>query len=164
MQQPSLHNPENLREIHRPIASVVIISADNKILMGRKDPGKGGVYPDAWHIPGGGIDEGETLEQAARREALEEVGVDLSDTPMRLLPFVDKGESPKMLSSGEKVWCNMVFNRFEARLSQPAQVIQVSPNDDLVELRWFDEAELKAVELVPGGREFFIAAGYIAAG
>lgn len=155
------HNPDSLRGIDRPIASVVIISADNKILMGRKDPTKGGVYPDTWHIPGGGIDEGESLEQAARREALEEVGIDLVDMPLAPLPFIGRGESPKTLPSGEKVWCKMTFNRFEARLPQAAQDIKIEPSDDLVELRWFDEDELAHVELVPGGYEFFVEAGYI---
>lgn len=155
------HNPDNLKEIDRPIASVVIISKDGKILMGRKDPSRGGVYPDAWHIPGGGVDEGESLEQAAKREALEEVGIDLTSETIKLLPNIGQGESPKKLPSGEKVWCNMTFNRFEARLSKVANDIEISPNDDLIELRWFDEDELKNVELVPGGREFFIEAGYI---
>jgi 8-oxo-dGTP pyrophosphatase MutT (NUDIX family) len=161
MQQNASHNPDNLREIDRPIASVVVISKDNKILMGRKDPSKGGVFPDAWHIPGGGVDEGESLEDAARREALEEVNIDLSNEAVTLLPYIGRGESPKTLASGEKVWCNMIFNRFEARLSTLAKDIPVNPTDDLVALRWFDEHELEDVELVPGGREFFIEAGYI---
>lgn len=47
-------NPENLREITREIVSGLIFSADGKLLMGKKDPTKGGVYSDCWHIPGGG--------------------------------------------------------------------------------------------------------------
>ena len=89
------NNPDNLRVIERIIASVVITSSDGKILMGRKDPTKGGVYPDTWHIPGGGIDDGESLENAAKREALEEVGLDLSSEKITLLPFVGHGVQPK---------------------------------------------------------------------
>jgi 8-oxo-dGTP pyrophosphatase MutT (NUDIX family) len=158
-----MNNSDNLRQIERVIASVVLISSDGKILMGRKDPTKGGVYPDVWHIPGGGVDEGESLEDAARREALEEVGIDLTNEALKLLPFVDHGGSPKTLPSGEKVWCNMTFNRFEVRLAVLASGIAIKPNDDLVELRWFSTTELDHIELVPGGREFFIKAGYIKA-
>lgn len=160
MQTNTLHNPDNLREIDRDIASIVIISADKKLLMGRKDPAEGGVYPNVWHIPGGGVDDGESLIAAAKREALEEVGIDLTDKTLTPLPR-GRGESPKTLSSGEKVWCNMVFNRFEIRLEEDAADVDMKAGDDLVELRWFTREELKSVELVPGGREFFIEAGYI---
>jgi 8-oxo-dGTP pyrophosphatase MutT (NUDIX family) len=37
-------------------------------------------YQDAWFMPGGAVRRGETLEQAARREALEETGIILRKT------------------------------------------------------------------------------------
>ena len=113
MQTDAVHNPENLREIDRNIASVVIISADNKILMGRKDPAKGGVYPDVWHIPGGGVDDGETLIDAAKRETLEEVAIDLLGKTLSSLPE-GRGESLKTLSTGEKygaTWYSIASRR-----------------------------------------------------
>ena len=36
--------------------------------------------PGAWRIPSGGIDRGETFEEGARREALEETGLDIELT------------------------------------------------------------------------------------
>ncbi len=34
-------------------------------------------YQDMWHFPGGGVKSGETIEQTARREAQEELGIQL---------------------------------------------------------------------------------------
>ncbi|MBT6335075.1 MAG: NUDIX hydrolase, partial [Candidatus Magasanikbacteria bacterium] len=64
-----------MRSISRDIVSAIIISKDNKIFLGRKDPSKGGVYKDCWHLPGGGIEKGETDEDALIREIQEETGI-----------------------------------------------------------------------------------------
>ena len=50
----------------------IIIHKDGKILLiKRKNP------PFGWALPGGFVDEGETVEQAAIREAKEETGLDV---------------------------------------------------------------------------------------
>lgn len=131
--------------------------------MGHKDSGEGGVYPNAWHIPGGGTEDGETLEQAARREASQEVhGIDFAAATFTYLSkLVGHGATEKTLKTGERVWCEMEFNRFEIRLPIDAADTTPEPGDDLVELRWFSREELATVEQIPGGREFFAAAGYL---
>jgi len=61
---------------HRnPIPTVDIIIEISKgiILIKRKNP------PFGWAIPGGFIDYGESAEQAAKREAKEETGLDIED-------------------------------------------------------------------------------------
>jgi len=50
----------------------IIQRADGKILLVTHTYGKG-----TWNIPGGGIEKGETSEQAAIREVGEEVGITL---------------------------------------------------------------------------------------
>ena len=151
-----------MREIQRKIASALILSQDNKLLMGRKDPTKGGVYSDCWHIPGGGVDEGETLEQALRREVLEETGIDISSYQIKSIPFIGSGLAEKTLKTGEKVMCRMEFNRFEVNIAdRKAGEIKLHQTDDLVEIKWFGMEELPKIKHIPGGLDFLRDAGYI---
>lgn len=145
-----------MREIHRIIASALLFSSDGKLLLGKKDPTSGGVYLDCRHLPGGGIDEGESLHDAVIREVSEEVGIDIHDTEITHLPYVDTGVSEKTLKdTGEKVLCHMEFNRFQITIDQPAHEIETTLSDDLVEVRRFTQEELTTIQLVPGGRGFF---------
>jgi 8-oxo-dGTP pyrophosphatase MutT (NUDIX family) len=63
----------------RRAARVLLVDDDGRVLLFRGgDPGR----PEAgtwWFTPGGGIEVGETAEQAARREVLEETGQALGD-------------------------------------------------------------------------------------
>ena len=54
----------------KPVAAAIPVTADDKIVLLRRgfDPGKG-----LWTFPGGFVDLGETVEEAARREAREEI-------------------------------------------------------------------------------------------
>jgi 8-oxo-dGTP pyrophosphatase MutT (NUDIX family) len=162
-QDSATRNPENLPEIHRVIVAAIIFSSDGKILMGKKNPHKGGVYPDAWHIPGGGVEESETLEGALTREMMEEVGLDVTNLAIKQLPDTGHGETVKTLENGTRVWCNMEFNHFEVRLDKPADVLakELVPGDDLVELRWFSKDEISNIRQIPGGKEFFKKSGYL---
>jgi mutator protein MutT len=56
------------------VAAGTIFRVDGKIVLARRaiDPGYG-----KWVFPGGFVDRGETVEDAARREAHEEVGVEV---------------------------------------------------------------------------------------
>ena len=151
-----------MREINRIIVSALIFSQDNKLLMGKKNPTKGGVYPDCWHIPGGGVDEGESFEQALIREVFEEVGIDITSYPLLPIPHIGNGTSEKTLNSGEKVLCHMEFNRFKIMIDdQTADEIKLTLSGDLIEARWFNINELPLVKQVPGGKELLQKLGLI---
>ncbi len=151
-----------MRTIHRDIVSALIISKNNKILFGKKDPRKGGVYNDCWHIPGGGIDEDETELEALRREVLEEVGIDTDDKEISLLDDQGRGESEKTLKdTGEKVLCKMNFLVFEVRLKTDDYDTKVKLSDDLVEYTWKAEFELDDLKLTPPSIALFKRLGWL---
>jgi ADP-ribose pyrophosphatase YjhB (NUDIX family) len=56
-----------MRKIKREIVSALIFSGGGKIFLGKKDMKTGGVYCDCWHIPGGGIEDGENKRDALIR-------------------------------------------------------------------------------------------------
>lgn len=151
-----------MRKIKRKIASALIFSKDHKILMGKKDPAKGGVYSDCWHIPGGGIDDGEIIEQALKREVFEETGIDISPYQIKSIPLIGSGLAQKTLKTGEKVMCQMEFNRFEIKIhDKKSNEIKITPTDDLIEIKWFSAEELLNIKHIPGGLEFLKNSGYI---
>jgi ADP-ribose pyrophosphatase YjhB (NUDIX family) len=56
----------------KPVAAAIPATADGKLILLRRafDPGK-----DLWTFPGGFVDLGESVEDAARREVKEELGI-----------------------------------------------------------------------------------------
>ena len=145
-----------MRTIKREIVSALIFSKDGKLLMGKKDPAKGGVYAECWHLPGGGIDEGENKEQALVREVKEETNLDIGSLKQELVDDTAWGQSEKVLKdTGEKVLCNMHFNVYKVNLSSDSLNIELQPTDDLVELKWIGMDELKKVKLTPPSEKLF---------
>jgi putative (di)nucleoside polyphosphate hydrolase len=61
---------------HRPNVGVVLFNRDGRVWLGRR---AGLVTGPAWQFPQGGVDKGEDLEAAARRELEEETGVTSAD-------------------------------------------------------------------------------------
>jgi len=57
----------------RPAARLLLCDPDGRLLLFRFTPDD---RPPFWCTPGGALDPGETYEQAARRELLEETGID----------------------------------------------------------------------------------------
>ena len=57
---------------YRPCVGIMLISRDNLVLVAQRID----QVAEAWQMPQGGVDEGETPRQAALRELKEEIGTD----------------------------------------------------------------------------------------
>ena len=69
-----MHNKDYSHLPYRACVGIALFNHDNKVFVGERLDN-----PGAWQLPQGGIDEGETVEQAFFREMLEEIGTDKAD-------------------------------------------------------------------------------------
>ncbi|MBT8347309.1 MAG: NUDIX hydrolase [Desulfofustis sp.] len=81
-------------EPRNPVPTVdIIIEIEGKIvLIERKHP------PPGWALPGGFVDYGESFEQAAVREAMEETGIAVTDL-RQFRTYSDPGRDERMHTS-----------------------------------------------------------------
>lgn len=149
-----------MKTINRTIVSALLKSQDGKVLLGKVR--KGGVYPDCWHIPGGGVDEGETKEQALFREMKEEIGLDISTYPSKLIRDTDTGEADKTdKDTGETYHVIMQFSVYQIDIHMPAREVEISLHDDLTEYQWVAVTDLKKHKHTPPSEKLFQALGYL---
>jgi mutator protein MutT len=128
MNQPTLYPS-------RVIVSMLVRRGDEYLFI--KQHKTGGAYPDSLHIPGGGLEPGESPEQGARREVLEEVGIEVEnvspvDFDWDLLPY--KGEETQL-----------IFLRFTGDYASG----DPRPMTDAKELVWLTEDEIGAADHNP---------------
>ena len=134
---------------YRIIVSAVI-EKDGAILLGRKRPGIG-PYPDAWHLPGGGVNLGEeTLVEAVRREVREEAGIEINN--IEPLAFDEDDEPDK-----HGAMTHYVFLVFRARHHSGA----LRAADDIATLRWVKKEELNNVPLTRPSMKLFRGLGLL---
>lgn len=74
----------------RRSARVILMNPDGAVLLVRSRfrseiPG----LEWAWFVPGGGLEPGESVHEAAAREIAEETGIDLAGAPLTLLAYAE---------------------------------------------------------------------------
>lgn len=71
--QRAVHMQARMRRSMTLGVRTAIFDEENRVFLVRHG------YVSGWHMPGGGVDPGETLAIAARREAMEEAAIAIAD-------------------------------------------------------------------------------------
>ncbi|MBN1451224.1 MAG: NUDIX hydrolase [Anaerolineales bacterium] len=117
---------------HAPVlmvgAAILIVDDHNRLLlMKRSDSG-------CWDPPGGGTEPGEIVENAARREALEETGLQVGE--MSLFGVFSGPELYYKYPNGDEVYNVTIVYRSRDVTGK------ISLNDEHTEWRWFAPADI----------------------
>lgn len=130
-------DPERL--VRQAARVIVVDERDRVLLIHGRDPARPDL-PAWWILPGGGLDDGESPDQAARREVLEETGLRLDELgPVVLTRSVDFEFDGLAVEQDEVV--------FLARIDAARLVLDTSgwnavEQRALTELRWWTMDEL----------------------
>jgi ADP-ribose pyrophosphatase YjhB (NUDIX family) len=131
----------------RVIVSAVI-EKDGDLLFGRKKADVG-PYPNTWHLIGGGVNDGESLIEAVKREIKEEAGIEVEIE--KSLGFDEDYEPDK---HGETT--HYIFLVFQAKYVSG----QIKPDDDIEKLEWIPKKNLSQIELNRPAIKLFKGMGY----
>lgn len=128
--------PKSAYPDHPRAAVGAVILKDNKALLVRRGrpPARG-----QWAIPGGNIKLGETLQEAAEREILEETGIVIrAGDPIYTFDAVVRDDDGKIQ-----------FHYVIVDLIADYVSGSPRPGDDADEVRWLDARALKSLPVSP---------------
>ncbi|WP_170341076.1 RNA pyrophosphohydrolase [Ruegeria arenilitoris] len=147
--------PEQIAKLpYRPCVGLMLMNDQGQIFVGQRNDR----FEDAWQMPQGGVDEGETPRAAALRELQEEIGVtpDLVeivaetddwlpyDLPHDIVPKIWKGR----FRGQEQKWFLLRF------LGEDDQINIQTDHPEFTRWKWQDPNRLIA-EIVPFKREVY---------
>jgi len=120
-----------------PLVAVgAVVFKNNCVLLVRR-----GQAPseDIWAIPGGSVEIGETLQEAAEREILEETGVKIrAGKPVYTFDVIDRDEDGKIR-----------FHYVIIDLAADYVGGEPAAGDDAAEARWVSDDEINELEVSP---------------
>jgi 8-oxo-dGTP diphosphatase len=130
----------------RPVLAVsAAIIRDNRVLIVRraKTPSEG-----LYTLPGGGVEPGESLHEAIKREVKEEAGITIE--PVALAGYREAIER----DADGKVARHFVIMAFACRWRGGEPVL----SEELAEARWLEPAEIAGLKTTDGLAEIVAAA------
>ncbi len=125
---------------HPRVAVGAIVIKDNRVLLVKRSqpPGEG-----LWAIPGGGVELGETLQQAAEREIMEETGLTIqAKDPVYTFEVIEPDDAGRPR-----------FHYVIVDLMADYVKGEVNPSDDASEARWVTPQELEHLPVSEATRE-----------
>ncbi len=126
----------SLDGLYRPCVGVALFNAGGLVFVGERID-----TPGAWQMPQGGIDEGETAEQAALRELREEIGTDKAEI-VKILPEKICYDLPDDLR--RKLW----DGRYKGQ-EQTWTVLRFTGHDDDIDINAHDPPEFRNWQWIP---------------
>lgn len=134
--EKSTSKNKNAYPRHPRVAVGAVVFKNDCVLLVRR-----GQAPseDLWAIPGGSMEVGETLQEAAEREILEETGIKIrAGKPIYTFDVIDRDEDGKIR-----------FHYVIIDLAADYVGGEPAAGDDVTEARWVSAHEIKALAVSP---------------
>ena len=132
------------------IVGIPVIITNNKkeILLGKRSKNSY-FYPDLWGLPGGMLEYNEKLEQGAKREVSEELGVEIQIIKQSTKSYENLPTKDCRLHS--------VDIPFYAKIISG----KPKPKDETSEVKWFKPSEIKKMKLAYTHKEILKKEGLL---
>ncbi len=124
---PAMLYPKEVNEQKIQLAVAVVIINEKKVLLTKRTPLMKS-FPNTWVIPGGHVEYGESLEDSAQREVLEEVGLEIDNIRFlglweSVYPPISNHKQPKRQHLVCYFLANSTSNQLDPNLNEINQYV-----------------------------------------
>lgn len=127
------------------VIAAVLVRKDDKVLLAKRG---GEPFKGLWAPPGGGVELGETVYEAGKREIHEETGVDIE------IQGIQEVEDFIRRDPAGKVEAHLIIIRLLGRYTGGT----ARADSDADDVGWYSIAELDTIPLRPRVRELVVQA------